>query len=499
MIRRRTLVLSILLLLGFLGVHTLVQREVHGAGVQKIEWTAQWKVPLPGVRAMSAGPDGVLVIGERAVALLGADGSVVRRHDRKAIVIGSTGDLDGDGAFEIVLAGEGPAPTIEALDRSLTPLWAVALPAGALPAARLLVGDLDGDGRREVVVGAGTTLYALSGTGRPLWKHDVLPDGPRGPDAVMRGLDDARSVRDGKKTRHVAFALQSGLFGLIGGDGAMAWTKKGDRLRRLRVVDLDGDGTSELVTGLEGGSVGIWDIAGKSVFSNSLGQAVPEVRAVEVDGDPKTRELGLGGKKGAVQVTRGPGAIWSATVPGKVSAIGGVDLDGDGRDEIFVGTEGGGLSAFAPDGRPLGSTAAGGKVESIVGVVSSLRDRLTIVAAGPTVTAWRLTHRSAPAWYRPEAGALVGVLAILASAVALLGLRAQPVAAAEPEPDGHALRHDSVRAARAQVASLLAKGLARPDQAKERLKQLDRLLAKAESREVRSAPSPQSPPPPPRR
>ncbi|HEY6552916.1 MAG TPA: FG-GAP-like repeat-containing protein, partial [Vicinamibacteria bacterium] len=265
MIRRRTLVLSILLLLGLLGFHTLVQREVHGAGVQKIEWTAQWKAPLPGVRAMSAGPDGVLVIGERAIALLGADGSVARRHDRKAIVIGSTGDLDGNGTEEIVVAGEGPAPTIEALDRSLAPLWAVALPAGAAPAARLLVGDLDGDGRREVVVGAGTTLYAFSGAGRPLWKLDVLPEGPRGADDVMRGLDDARAVKDGKKTRHVAFALQSGLFGLIGGDGVLGWTKKGDRLRRLRVVDLDGDGSSEVVTGLEGGSVGIWDIAGKSV------------------------------------------------------------------------------------------------------------------------------------------------------------------------------------------------------------------------------------------
>jgi hypothetical protein len=315
----------------------------------------------------------------------------------------------------------------------------------------------------------------------------------------MRGLDDARSVRDGKKTRHVAFALQSGLFGVIGGDGAMAWTKKGDRLRRLRVVDLDGDGTSEVVTGLEGGSVGIWDITGKSVFTNGLGQAVTEVRAVEVDGDPQTRELGLGGKNGAVQVTRGPGAIWSATVPGKVSAIGGVDLDGDGRDEIFVGTEEGGLSAFAPDGRPLGSAPAGGKVESIVGVVSPLRDRLTIVAAGPAVTAWRLSHRAAPAWYRPEAGALVGLMAILASGVALLGLRSQPVAAAEPEPDGAALRRDAVRAARAQVASLLAQGLARPDEAKERLKQLDRQLAKTERRDGSSMTSPQSPPPPPRR
>jgi len=498
MIRARTLVVATLLLLGLLGLNTVKQRHVLGAGLERIEWTAQWHVPLPGVRALSTSPDRILAIGERSVVLLGADGTVGRRYDRKAIALGSTGDLDGDGVEEIVLAGEGPSPTIEALDRDLTPRWSAAL-AGAAPVARILVADLDGDGRKEVVVAAGTTLYALSGGGKALWKRDVLPPGPRGEDSVMRGLDDARRVTDGKKTLLVAFALQSGTFGLVAGNGLPLWTHQGDRLRRLRVVDLDGDGSSELVTGHERGGVGVWDGTGRSLYSNGLGQAVTEIRAVELDGNPKTRELCLGGKKGAVRATRGPGALFSATVPGKVSAIGGVDLDGDGRDEIFVGTEEGGLSAFGPDGRPLGSAAAGGKVESIAGVVSPLRDRLAIVAAGRTVTAWRIGHRPAPSWYRPETGALAAGLAVIASAFVLLGLRSGPVVASLPEPDGRALRQGALEAARDQVAALLAAGHAREGQAEERVLQLGRQLLKASTPASGSPASANSPPPPPRR
>jgi hypothetical protein len=498
MVPRPALALAVLALLGFLGLNAAHQREVHPKGVEKLEWMLAWRASVPGARALSTGPDGILAIADKSVALLGADGAVLRRYDRRPIAVGSTGDLDGDGVEEIVLASEGPEPTIEALDRLFKQRWSVAI-VGAAPAARLLVADLDGDGRREVVVGAGTTLYALSGTGRPLWKHDVLPSGPRGEDAVVRGLDDARLVKDGRKTRYVAFALQSGTFGVVAGNGASGWTASGDKIRRLRAVDLDGDGTSELITGHEGGGVGVWDLTGRALFTNGLGQAVTEVRAVEVDGDPKRRELALGSKKGAVRVTRGPGAIFSASVPGKVSAIGGVDLEGDGRDEVFVGTEEGALAAFGPDGRPLGSVAAEGKVEAIVGVVSPLRDRLAVVASAAAVSAWRVRHARAPAWYRPETGAAAGGLAVIVSGLVLFGLRARPTVEEAPAPDGRALRREALDAARGQVASLLASGNARADQAEERLQQLDRQLAKARPREAASPSSPASPPPPPRR
>ena len=211
------------------------------------------------------------------------------------------------------------------------------------------------------------------------------------------------------------------------------------------------------MTGHEKGAVNVWGADGRARPIARMGDAVTEIRAVEVDGDPLRPEVALGGKKGEVRVLRGPGALWTASIEGKVSAI----------------------VAFAP-----GSG-----------------ERLAVVAAGRAVTAWRLVRRVAPAWYRPETGAALGGLAVIACALGLLFLRPAPVAAAEPEPDGRALHVAKLREDAARVRSLLEAGRASREDALERLGQIEAQLARA-ARGPSAAASPAppaSPPPPPRR
>jgi hypothetical protein len=492
MISRPGLGIASLALLALLGFKTAAQRRTLGDVVEKTEWAVVWSVPVANVRAMATGPSGLVLIGETTVTRVGADGVVAKQKSRAPIAMGTSGDLDGDGTDEVVLAGPGPQPRLEALDASFEPVWSVAL-TGAGEATRLLVADLDGDGRREVVVGdAQGRLHVLTGTGQPVWSGATAS--AAGEDAAVRGLDDLRTGK-GAKARRVAFALRGGVLGVVDGKGKLLWTASGDKVRRLRTIDLDGDGASEVLTGHEQGGLTIRSAEGRTVSATTFGDAVTELRAVEVDGDPARPEVAAGSKKGGVRVLRGGGAVWTASVPGKVSALGGVDLDGDGRDEVFVGIEEGGVFAFGPNGRPLGSEATGGKVEAIVGVASPLRDRLAVVAAGPAVRAYRIARKRAPAWYRPETGAGVGGLLVIAAALALLRLRPRPTDPPIAAPDGRTLRRQSLQEASARIGFLMASGHVSRDQAADRLRQLQRQLGAARP----ASPSPSSPPPPPKR
>lgn len=81
----------------------------------------------------------------------------------------STGDLNGDGQYDLVFEWEGSNPFLEAIDLDGNPLWRINLgPNVNYNAVPFMVYDLDGDGKAEVacITAPGT----MDGTGRYLSK-----------------------------------------------------------------------------------------------------------------------------------------------------------------------------------------------------------------------------------------------------------------------------------------------------------------------------------------
>ena len=85
-----------------------------------------------------------------------------------------------------------------------------------------------------------------------------------------------------------------------------------------------------------------------------MGQAVTEVRVVELNGDPSSREFVVGGKDGGIWAFSFDGTtakqLWTGSLSDKVTEISGIDVDGDGKEEAVIGDESGNVAVFTGDG-----------------------------------------------------------------------------------------------------------------------------------------------------
>ena len=184
-------------------------------------------------------------------------------------------------------------------------------------------------------------IQSLSLSGQVLW-DDYL-----GTDEV-RGMDDA--LVNGQI--FAAVATRDGVITVLDAQGLELWGQSQETLRRMRAYDLNGDGTSEILAGGEYGFFGIYNAAdGSTLFYTSLGQAISEIRDIELDGDPSSREIIVGGKNGGVWAFDYTGEkLWSGSMSDKVTEIVGIDLNQDGAEEAVLGDDNGQVSVFTKDG-----------------------------------------------------------------------------------------------------------------------------------------------------
>ena len=207
--------------------------------------------------------------------------------------------------------------------------------------ADLAVGDLDGDGAMEIITsdGIGVAVYAADGSGL-LWS---LASG--GGNSVAVGNVDADAALE-------IVTTTSGGKGYVidGGSRTIDWEYINSFGAQVKLADLDGDGMQEIVGAAAWYKITVFDVDRKSpAWEKSVNLDIASVLIADIDGDG-SKEILYGDNQGGTThaidtVTKAEKWSISCNDSG-VSGIALGDLDNDGANEILWGAGG---SSTGPD------------------------------------------------------------------------------------------------------------------------------------------------------
>jgi hypothetical protein len=158
-----------------------------------------------------------------------------------------------------------------------------------------------------------------------------------------------------------------------------------------------------------------------------LGQAVSEVREVELNGDPSSREIVVGGKEGGVWAFSNTGSkLWSSSLSDKVTEISGIDIDEDGKEEAVIGADSGEVVVFTGNGsRNSLTTHSTGIYRIDVGKLGT--DRYVVIADGGKVDVEKVNFSSIPGFqYTPLIVGLIVSAIIFVIAGILVSIPQKP-------------------------------------------------------------------------
>jgi len=327
------------------------------------------------------------------------------------------GDVTGDGVEDIVVYYVGTGMSVDVISDGQVTTLAQNLNIG-FPARVAVIRFTSGP---QIVLGDNAgSLLSLDLTGQPLWNTALGL-------AEVRGMDDARI--DGQT--YLAAATNNGVVRVIDSQGQSVWENSQEILRRMRAFDLNADGDSEIITGGEYGAFNIYSAKdGGVLFNKSLGQAVSEVREVELDGDPSSREIVVGGKDGGVWAFSYDGTtarqIWTGSLSDKVNEISGLDIDENGRQEAVIGDDQGNVAIFTSDGSRNNLPKHSSGITRIdIGKLGN--ERYVVVADGSEVQVNKVNFNSIPGFkYTPLIVGLIVSAFILVIAAILASIPPKP-------------------------------------------------------------------------
>ena len=320
------------------------------------------------------------------------------------------GDVNSDNREDIVVFYLGDSGyAVDVINNGQVTTLSESLSIG-LPARVALLRFASGP---QIVLGdTGGDLLSLSLSGQPFWQYDVGGE-------EIRGLDDARI--NGQV--HLAAASHDGSVVVLDQSGQRVWNTTQEQLRRMRAFDFNSDGNSEILTGGEYGAFAVFAAAdGSQLYTQSMGQAISEIREVELNGEPSSREFVVGGKDGGVWAFSFNGGsasqIWSGSMSDKVNEISGIDVDGDGAEEAVLGDDSGGVAVFTGDGsrNNLGNhSTAITRID--VGRLNG--ERYVVIADNSTVDVNRVNFNSIPGFqYMPlVVGVIVSAVILIIAAI----------------------------------------------------------------------------------
>lgn len=373
-----------------------------------------WTQPYPTAESMKVidvtgdGQDDLFIQNTGNVTVYDGRGNVQFSFDYSGPKT-TLGDVNGDGVEDIIVYYVGTGMSVDVIIRGQVSTLAQSLNIG-FPARVAVIRFASGP---QIVLGDnGGSLLSLDLNGQPLW-NSALGLGE------VRGMDDAHI----NGQAYLAAATNNGVVRVIDSQGRSVWENSQETLRRMRAFDLNGDGESEVITGGEYGAFFIYSAAdGRILFNDALGQAVSEVREVELNGEPSSREIVAGGKDGGVWAFSFDGTnaaqIWSGSMSDKVTEISGIDVNGDGTEEAVLGDESGSVAIFTAAGaRNNLPTHSTGITRIDVGRLDG--KRYVVIADGNQVAVNEVNFSSLPGFqYTPLiVGLIVSAVILLIAAV----------------------------------------------------------------------------------
>ncbi|MCC7118213.1 MAG: PQQ-binding-like beta-propeller repeat protein [Anaerolineales bacterium] len=389
------------------------------ATAEKFNDEAAWSQPYSSAESMKSidltgdGQEELFIQNNANLTVYNGDGSPLWSFNY-ATPKTTLGDVNNDGVEDIVVFYPGGVDTIVNGQASTI---ATGLSLGA-PSRVVVIRFASGP---QIVLGdTSGNLLALTLNGQTLWPANIGFE-------EIRGLDDAKVAGQ----TYLAAAAHDGSVVLFDEKGQPLWSHDQNPIRRMRGFDLNSDGNSEIITGSENGDLKIYSAKdGSALFEKAIGQAVSEVREVELNGDPSSREFVVGGKDGGVWAFAFDGTtakqIWSGSLSDKVTEISGLDINDDGKQEAVIGDELGNVAIFTDSGSRNNLPKHSSGITRIdIGKFNG--ERYVIVADGNTVSAGKVTISSIPGFqYTPLiVGLLVSAVLLIIAAI-LASIPAKP-------------------------------------------------------------------------
>lgn len=377
---------------------------------EKFGSTVAWSRPFSGAESMKVidltgdGKDDLFIQSPDNLTVLDETGQPIFGFGYGSMKT-TLGDVNGDNIEDIIVYYIGTGMSVDVISKGQPKTIAQTLNIGN-PARNAVLRFTAGP---QILLGDSSgSLLSLSANGQVLWDSNLGTE-------EVRGMDDAQI----NGQMYAAVATHDGSLAVFDGNGNAVWKTSQEQLRRMRAFDLNGDGTSEIITGGEYGAFNIYNAADGSVlFNRSLGQAVSEVREVELNGEPSSREIVVGGKDGGVWAFSFNGStadqIWSGSMSGKITEIAGIDVDDDGKEEAVIGDDNGKVAIFTKNGsRNNLPDRASGIARIDIGKLGS--DRTVVVADLSEIQVNKVTFSSIPGFqFSPL------VVGVIVSAVILI-------------------------------------------------------------------------------
>ncbi|MGD9496815.1 MAG: hypothetical protein AB7Y46_10985 [Armatimonadota bacterium] len=164
----------------------------------------------------------------------------------------------------------------------------------------------------------------------------------------------------------IAAGTEDGRTVLLDADGGVVWERPAEAMvRAVRFIDINGDGTPELLSGADDAKLRAFDLAGELLWEVEIQRfhgrsgSVASICAAQLDDDP-AMEVVIGSDNWHHYGFDGDGTeLWRTDTTHACTVCAAGDIDGDGCDEVLAGSEYYGSKVLDQDGRIIGSVGGG--------------------------------------------------------------------------------------------------------------------------------------------